>query len=288
MTRTVASLLVASGLVAGVLAQDQVPQFSSRVQLVEVYATVTDAKGEPITGLRQGDFEVLEDGTPQEVSAFAAGEFPLTVALGVDRSVSMAREPLRLAKQASQAFLRELKPADRSMVVAISNEVEVIAPLSADRAAQSQAIAALDAWSTTALYDAIVETLDILEPEAGRQAIVVFSDGTDRYSSRKAADVMDRARRSNALIYPIAIGKTRPALLSELAVLTGGRSFLLRDARELEKTLATVARELRYQYLLGYTPARSIERGAREWRSIRVVSKRPGLRVRARDGYMTE
>ena len=288
MTRTVAPLLVASALVAAPLAQDQVPQFSSRVQLVEVYATVTDAKGEPITGLRQADFEVLEDGTPQEVSAFAAGEFPLTVALGVDRSVSMAREPLRLAKQASQAFLRELKPADRSMVVAISNEVEVIAPLSADRAAQSQAIAALDAWSTTALYDAIVETLDILEPEAGRQAIVVFSDGTDRYSSRKAADVMDRARRSNALIYPIAIGKTRPALLSELAVLTGGRSFLLRDARELEKTLATVARELRYQYLLGYTPARSIERGAREWRSIRVVAKRPGLRVRARDGYMTE
>ena len=288
MRRTVAPLLVASALVAGPLAQDQVPQFSSRVQLVEVYATVTDAKGEPVTGLRQADFEVLEDGTPQEVSAFAAGEFPLTVALGVDRSVSMAKEPLRLAKQASQAFLRELKPADRSMVVAISNEVEVVAPLSADRAAQSQAIAALDAWSTTALHDAIVKTLDILEPEAGRQAIVVFSDGTDRYSSHKAADVMDRARRSNALIYPIAIGKTRPALLSELAVLTGGRSFLLRDARELEKTLATVARELRYQYLLGYTPARSIERGAREWRSIRVVSKRPGLRVRARDGYMTE
>ena len=78
------------------------------------------------------------------------------------------------------------------------------------------------------------------------------------------------------------------ALLSELAVLTGGRSFQLRDARELEKTLATVARELRYQYLLGYTPAKAIERGEREWRSIKVVMKRPGLRVRARDGYMTE
>lgn len=288
MTRAVAPLLVASVLAAAPLAQEQVPQFSSRVQLVEVYATVTDAKGEPVTGLRQTDFEVLEDGAAQEISAFAAGEFPLTVALGVDRSVSMAKEPLRLAKQASQAFLRELKPADRSMVVAISNEVEVIAPLSADRAAQSQAIAALDAWSTTALYDAIVETLDILEPEPGRQAIVVFSDGTDRYSSHTAADVMERARRSNALIYPIAIGKTRPPLLAELAVLTGGRSFLLRDARELQATLATVARELRYQYLLGYTPAKPIERGDREWRSIRVVAKRPGLRVRARDGYMTE
>ena len=293
MTRTFAPLLIASALAAAPLAQEAdktggVPQFSSRVQLVEVYATVTDAKGEPVTGLRQSDFEVFEDGVLQEVSAFAAGEFPLTVALGVDRSVSMAREPLRLAKQASQAFLRELKPGDRSMVVAISNEVEVIAPLSADREAQARAISALDAWSTTALHDAIIETLDRIEPEPGRQALVVFSDGTDRYSRHTAADVLDRARRSQALVYPIAIGRTRPALLSELAVLTGGRSFLLRDARELQTTLSTIARELRYQYLLGYTPAKSIERGDREWRSIRVTLKRPGMRVRARDGYMTE
>jgi len=287
MKRTFAPILIASALAAP-LAQEQVPQFSSSVQLVEVYATVTDAKGELVTGLTQSDFDVFEDGSAQTVSAFAAGEFPLTVALGVDRSFSMAGEPLRLAKQASQAFLRELKPGDRSMVVAIGNEAEIIAPLSADRPAQSRAITALDAWSTTALHDALIVTLDRLEPEAGRQAVVVFSDGTDRYSEHKAGEVLERARRSNALIYPIALGRTRPALLSELAVLTGGRSFQLRDARELEKTLATVARELRYQYLLGYTPAKAIERGEREWRSIKVVTKRPGLRVRARDGYMTE
>jgi Ca-activated chloride channel family protein len=274
---------------AGVNGQDQLPRFSSSTQLVEVYATVTDAKGQPVTGLRQSDFEVLEDGVPQEVTTFAAGEFPLTVALGLDRSFSMAKN-LPLAKQASQTFLRELKPGDRSMVVAISSEAEEIAPLSADRAAQSRAITALDAWGTTALHDAIIATLDRLEPEPGRQAIVVFSDGADRYSTHRAADVMERARRSNALIYPIAFGRTRSPLLAELAVLTGGRSFLLRDARELETTLATVARELRYQYLLGYTPAMAIERGDREWRSITVNVRgtRPGVRVRARDGYMTE
>jgi Ca-activated chloride channel family protein len=295
MTRTFAPLLIVTAVAAGALqgqerAQEQLPQFSSSVQLVEVYATVTDAKGGPVTGLRQSDFEVIEDGVPQEVTTFVAGEFPLTVALGVDRSFSMAGEPLQLAKQASQAFLRELKPGDRSMVVAISSESEVIAPLSADRASPSRAIAALDAWGTTALHDAIIATLDRLEPEPGRQAIVVFSDGTDRYSQHKAAEVMERARRSTALIYPIAFGKTRPSLLAELAVLTGGRSFLLRDARELETTLATVARELRYQYLLGYTPEKPIQRGQNEWRSIKVVmnGSRPGLRVRARDGYMTE
>ena len=290
MTKIFAPMLIAFGLAVAPVAQDQVPQFSSSVQLVEVYATVTDAKGEPVTGLRQSDFEVLEDGAPQDITTFAAGEFPLTVALGVDRSFSMAGEQLQLAKQASQAFLNRLRPADRSMVVAISGEVDVIAPLSADRASQMRAIASLDAWGTTALHDAIVTTLDRLEPESGRQAIVVFSDGTDRYSRHTAAEVMERARRSHALIYPIAIARTRSPLLAELAVATAGRSFLLRDARELEKTLATIAHELRYQYLLGYTPVKPLERGEREWRSIKVVMKasRPGLRVRARDGYMTE
>jgi Ca-activated chloride channel family protein len=280
----------AAALSAVAAAQERLPQFSSSVQLVEVYATVTGPKGELITGLSASDFAVYEDGQPQAISAFAAGEFPLTVALGVDRSWSMAGERLQLAKQASQAFLRELKPADRSMVVAISSEADVIAPLSTDRAAQARAVAALDPWSTTALHDAILAALDRLEPESGRQALVIFSDGADRYSRATASDVVERARRSNALVYPIAFGRERPPLLAELAVLTGGRSFLLRDARELESTLASIARELRYQYLLGYSPARAIVRGEPEWRSIRVELRnpRPGARIRARDGYTTQ
>lgn len=282
-----AALLLAA-TTAVTAGQDPVARFASGVQLVEVYATVTDAKGELVTGLRREDFEVYENDRLQQISAFAAGEFPLTVALGVDRSWSMAGDSLRLAKQASQAFIRSLKPGDRSMVVAISSEAAVVAPLSTDRFDQERAIAALDPWGTTALHDAIIASLDRLDTEPGRQALVVFSDGVDRYSHATTAQVVERARRSPALIYPIAIGRTRPPLLAELAVLTGGRSFLLRDARELEKTLATIARELRYQYLLGYAPVDPIVPGTAEWRPIRVALKTPGLRVRARDGYMTE
>jgi Ca-activated chloride channel homolog len=292
MTRwiTALALPLAVSVLAQAAPQEPEARFSGGTQLVEVYATVTDAKGEPVTGLRASDFEVYDNNVRQEVSAFTAGEFPLTVALGVDRSWSMAGDPLRLAKRASQAFLRALKPGDRSLVLAISADADVVAPLSTDRLAQIRAIDALDPWSTTALHDAIIAALDRLEPEPGRQALIVFSDGTDRYSTATAAQVVERARRSNALVYPIAFGKTRPAFLAELAVLTGGRSFLLRDARDLEQTLATIARELRYQYLLGYAPAQENEPGRREWRSIRVTVKnaKPGLRVRARDGYTTE
>ena len=277
----------------GLLAQEQVPQFSTGVQLVEVYATVTDASGGLVMGLRQSDFEIYENDQKQAISTFTAGEFPATVVLGVDRSFSMAGEPLRLAKLASQQFLRQLRPTDRSMVVAISDEAEIIAPMSTDRTAQTRAIAGLDAWSSTALHDAIVLTLDRLEGEPGRQAMIVFSDGTDRYSHATASQVVDRARRSHALIYPITIAKNaknRPPLAAELATLTGGRSFQLRDAKELDATLSTIAREIRYQYLIGYTPATAAAKGAHEWRSLRVVVRNqpPGVRVRARDGYTAE
>ena len=90
--------------------------FSSQAQLVEVYATITDDKGELVTGLRRNDFEVYENNQMQNVEQFAFGEFPLTVALGVDRSWSMAGKPLELAKQASKSFLDQLKTGDRSKI----------------------------------------------------------------------------------------------------------------------------------------------------------------------------
>src|SRR5512132_165155 len=100
--KAIALLVLCACAVVAAQEQESVARFSSRVQLVEVYASVIGADGEPVMGLRRADFQVYEDGRPQELTTFASGEFPLTVALGVDRSFSMAGEPLRLAKDASQ------------------------------------------------------------------------------------------------------------------------------------------------------------------------------------------
>ena len=162
MIRGISWVAVLVALSVGAANTGLFAQFSSGVQLIEVYATVTDANGELVTGLQQSDFQVFENDRAQEISAFAAGEFPLTVALGVDRSFSMAGEPLRLAKLASQTFLRQLKPGDRSMVVAIGNSADVIAPLSHDHERQAQAVAALDAWSTTSLKDAVIIAANVV------------------------------------------------------------------------------------------------------------------------------
>ena len=268
------------------------PQFTSGVNVVEVYAAVTDAQGNPVTGLRREDFTVLEDGRPQAISTFAEADFPLSVALAVDRSFSMASRPAGSrpsfagSVSAARTFLGELRPRDESMIVGIGSEIEVLAPLSTDRAEQFRVLSALKPWGTTGLHDAIIESIDSIQAAKGRRALVLLSDGSDRYSKAPASAALERARRSDVMIYPVAIGRERPALFAELASLTGGRSFQPRDAAELNVTMKTIANELRHQYLLGYSPSRPIAAGAHEWRSIVVQVNRPGVTVRARDGYL--
>jgi Ca-activated chloride channel family protein len=277
-------------------------QFTSSVNVVEVYASVTDAKGQPATGLTREDFEIFEDGAHQTIDTFGAGDVPLSVALAIDRSFSMQPRPrstrntrsgddasaLDVAKAAARSFLRELRPDDRALILAIGSEVEEAAPLSADRAAQLAAIARLDAWGTTPLHDAIAAAIERIQPGSGRRALVLLSDGDDRYSKRSAAEVLALARRSDVMIYPIALGRARPPLFAELAALSGGRSLHIRDPRALDDALRDIARELRHQYMLGYTPHRPLTEDPGAWRSIAVKVKRPGLHVRARDGYLVK
>ena len=263
-------------------------QFSSGVNVVEVYASVTNERGEVVTGLTRGDFELRENDEVQAISNFAAGTFPLSAAIALDRSFSMSGPRLALAKAAARAFLGELRPEDESMVLAIGSEVEVVAPLSTDRPRQLDALARLDPFGTTGLHDAIVRAIDEVQVAKGRRALVLLSDGDDRYSRSTAADALDRARRADVMVFPVALGRTRPPLFAELATLTGGRSFHTRDPAALGQTLRTIARELREQYLLGYTPSRPLAAGANEWRSIAVTVKRPGAQVRARDGYLVK
>jgi len=263
-------------------------QFSSGVNVVEVYAAVTDQNGAPVSGLRREDFTVLEDGRAQTVSAFAEGDFPLSVALAIDRSFSMGTRQLPTAVSAARTFLGELRPGDEAMIVAIGSEIEVVSPLSTDRAAQQGALADLKPWGTTGLHDAIIESIEAIQSAKGRRALVLLSDGNDRYSKASASDAIDRARRSDVMVYPIAFGKSRPTMFAELAAVTGGRSFQPPDTAQLNTAMRTIANELRHQYLIGYTPSRPIAGAEGQWRTITVRVNRSDVRVRARDGYLAK
>jgi Ca-activated chloride channel family protein len=255
------------------------------VNLVEVYASVVDRNDQPVRGLTAADFEVLEDGRPQVVSAFTAGDFPLTAALALDRSFSMAGRPLATVKSAARAFLNALRPTDEAVIIAIGSQVIVLAHARNSRAEQLAAVEGLSAWGTTSLHDAVIAAIETVDGSRGRRALVVLSDGDDRYSEASAADALARARASNVMVYPVALGRKRAPLFAEIAALTGGRSFHARELKGLEETLAAIAEQLREQYLLGYSPSRQPVAGANEWRSISVRVKKPRVTVRARDGY---
>jgi Ca-activated chloride channel family protein len=263
-------------------------QFSSGVNLVEVYAAVADRAGNPVTGLTRDDFTVLDDGRPQTVSAFAEGDFPLSVALAIDRSFSMGPQRLPAAIGAARTLLGELRPGDQAMIVAIGSESEILAPLSTDRRAQLDAVGRLTPWGTTGLHDAIVRSIDAIQAARGRRALVLLSDGSDRYSTATETEALARARRADEMVYPIAMGGARPALFAELAALTGGRSSQPSSPTELDAAVRGIARELHHQYLLGYMPSPPIDAGEARWRSIVVRVARPDIRVRARDGYFTK
>ncbi len=261
-------------------------QFASGVSLVEVYATVLDARGEPVSGLPADAFKVEEDGEPQVVETFAAGSLPLALAIAVDRSFSMPAGRLTQATSAVQRLLGELRPDDRVTLLAIGSGVDILTPLSNDHRAAYDALLALTPWGTTPLHDAVVSAVDAIQPGAGRRALLLISDGVDRYSETDAAAMMAHVRSRDVQVYPIALGATQPPIFVELAALTGGRSFGVRDISKLSQTLTGIARELRHQYLLGYVPRRSAS-VTPGWRAISVRVDRPGLRVRARDGYVS-
>jgi Ca-activated chloride channel family protein len=264
--------------------------FSTGVNLVEVYATVTDRGGQPVTGLTAADFQVSEDHVPQPITTFAAGEFPLSVTIALDRSFSMAGDRLALSKQAARTFIAALRPTDEVAVLAIGSEIDTITPPVPARAAGATRWESIDAWGTTPLYDATAQALAAIQTRNGRRALLLISDGSDRGSQTTATDLIARARQSNVLVYPVAVGGTRPSVFAELANITGGRTFFVDDPKRLESQLGALARELRFQYLLGYTPspgARGTPSADPGWRAIEVTVSRPDARVRARDGYFS-
>jgi Ca-activated chloride channel family protein len=182
-------------------------------------------------------------------------------------------------------MLDSLRTSDLAMLVAIGSETEILAPLSTDRRAALDALPLLEPWGTTPLFDATRTTLRAIQSASGRRALVVLSDGRDRYSETTGEALLRTVRDGDVLVYPVTLGKERAAVFSDLAAASGGRAFQVADLRLLPGTLQAIVGELRAQYLVGYVPA--IDGSARPgWRSIHVTVKRPGLTVRARQGYV--
>jgi VWFA-related protein len=260
-------------------------QFKAGVDLVEVYATVTDSLGNPVAGLSANDFRVTEDGQPHTISAFAVGDVPLAVAVGIDHSFSVPRPELTRIVSAAERFLEELRPEDEVMIVGIGSETTRLTPLSTNRAAAVSALRDITPWGTTPLFDAVIQAIAAIDAASGRRALVLLSDGVDRYSRTTAAAMIAEARARNVLVYPVILNRSTAADLQEVARVTGGRTVTVRDRQRLVPEIQRIATELRAQYLIGYS-SQAARPETPTWRTIGVTVSHPDATVRARDGYL--
>jgi VWFA-related protein len=171
---------------------------------VTVPVSVLDRDGRFIGGLRQEDFRVLEDGVEQRIAYFAPVEQPFTVALVIDTSGS-TRFRLEDIQDAAIAFLDQLRPADRVIVVAFDDQVRVLSDATSDRNQLRAAVRRTRTGGGTRLYDAVDLVIsEQLRRVQGRKAVVLFTDGVDSSSKRASFEsTLEEAVELDAMIYPI-------------------------------------------------------------------------------------
>ncbi len=259
-------------------------QFAAHTELVEVYASVTGANGQPVDGLPREAFRVFEDGLPQRIVAFAGADLQLTLVVAVDHSFSMRGPKLAAARAGADRLIDDLQPSDRVMVVAIGSQVETLAALGGDRAAAREAVRGLMPWGTTPLGEAVSASIRAVASAAGRRAVVLFTDGETRYDTEARSAVLNTVRRGDVIVYPVGVGHGHALLLAELADVSGGRSIDALTPAAASRAATAIASELRHQYLLGYEPP-APQSALERWRTIRVDVEVPGAKVLARQGY---
>jgi Ca-activated chloride channel homolog len=265
-----------------------------RTELITVLVSVTDPRGSLINTLNKDDFEVLENGVPQEISLFGRENLPLHLVLLFDTSSSV-KPRLKFEQQAAAKFFKDvLRPIDRAALYSFNHDVTVEQDFTSDLNALTSATRNLKAKGGTALYDAIYIAGERLEKGPGRHVIVIISDGSNTISRTTLETALRMAERADAAIYGIYTA-TRldedlgPGYvhgdqeLQKICERTGGDVFFPKDLNDLDGVFSQLTSVLRAQYALSYYSKNEGHDGT--YRSLKVNIKNPDLKVRTRKGY---
>ncbi len=296
------------------LPDDRTPTIKVDVSLVNLLFSVRDGKGRLIATLNQNDFEVREDGKPQQILYFSRETtLPLTLGLLVDSSVSQGRL-IGKEQQAASAFLAQvIGPRDAAFLISFDVSVDLLQDVTGGVKLLQHALGAIRTQGSTAsvgptsgpfppmqtggthLYDAVFLASDeVLKREAGRKAIILITDGQDQGSRLSRDEAIEAAQRTDVIVYGILFvdrefygygggGYAGDSTLKKMAEETGGRMFRAVDDRELDTAFEQISEELRSQYSIGYSPSNAARDGS--YRRIDLRVHGGGLRVQARKGY---
>jgi VWFA-related protein len=276
--------------------QDPAPVFRAESNLVVIHANVLDRRSDAVPNLPKTAFSVFEDGKPQAITFFSNEDVPVAVGLIIDNSGSMiTRRDMVLA--GTRAFAASSHDEDELFTIVFNEDVRLGLPSMVNfTKSRPQIQASLTQFPTggkTALHDAVIAGLEhLLEASHQKRVLVVLTDGDDNASQHSEDDMIERARRSDAVIYVVSTAELgsnvgNPGLLKELAEVAGGITYRPESEAEVIEAFMTIAQNIRRGYSLGYVPTNSARDG--RLRRLRVTVNAPGfrnLKVNARDGYL--
>ena len=182
-------------------------RFRSGVELINVTATVSDGRGRFVSGLRQEDFRVYEDGELRPITHFTAERVPVSLGIVLDTSFSMDGEKMIAAKQALQRFLFELLgEEDEVFLYRFDNRPDLVHPWTRNKQDIATELRRLQPRGATTLYDAIAEAIPLATTGHNRKkALLIISDGNDSSSYTRIEELKRLIRESEVLVYAIGI-----------------------------------------------------------------------------------
>lgn len=267
--------------------------------LVLIPVHVTTAGGASVTGLKKEDFTLFEDGVERTITHFAKDDAPISAGVLLDISGSM-KNKMAKASEAATEFFKFANPEDEFFLVEFNGRARLTAPFTRDWEGIAASIASAKPSGLTAMLDGIhLAIAQMKHARHARKALVVVSDGGDNFSRRTLRQLKETLIEADVQVYALGVfdrdyslkhtpeERKGPDLLSQVTLDTGGRNFPVDSLDALPQIGVELAREMRNQYVLGFSPAVSIADGKYHKVNLRLAapSAESALRAYYRQGY---
>ena len=286
-------LLLAVTVAGSSLWGQEDPIFRSDTRLVVLNATAVDSKGNIVTDLPRAAFKVFENNVEQPLKFFRREDVPISLGVIVDNSGSMRLRRNKVEAAAMQ-MVKASNRQDEVFVVNFNDDAFLDVDFTGDIKKMEDGLTRIDARGGTAMYDAINMSIDHLKAKAKRdkKVLMLITDGADTASKTSLEKLISQAHSSDAVIYAIALlndeipreSKKARRALETITKATGGLCFFPKTLEEVDALALDVAKDIRNQYVIGYTPTVQDLDGT--FRAIRVTANGPNRpTVRTRSGY---
>jgi VWFA-related protein len=296
------------------IVEDSPYKFTVDATLVNVNVVVTDEDGRVLSGLKRGNFRVLDNGAPQEILDFSPTTAPITIVMLMEYSSSSYDYFAYKAADWSSRFLDHLEESDWVALVTYDIKPKIRVDFTHERHKVRDELYSLGfpGFSESNLFDALIDTLDRLDMARGRTSILLMTTGANSFSAATLDDVLKRLRQSDVTIFSVNLAEEEyvrypgssisflqaKSWLKAFSERTGGIAYFPRFETELPEIFRSVAGYLRSEYTLSFRPPVASRDGrfhrlkveivGPDGKPLRVTNERGKQRkieVYAREGY---